>query len=217
LRSTLLEIYRSLEAQYGPQHWWPGETRFEIIIGAILTQSAAWTNVEKCIANLKSNDVLSSEALREIPLEQLAELIYPSGYYNAKAEKIKAFVHWLGERYGDSLDELFALDVPELRRELLSVHGVGEETADSIILYAGCKPIFVIDAYTRRIMERFGLGPAKKTYAAYQETFMMHLPHDEELFNEYHALFVRHGKDWCKKKPQCDGCCLSSLCRHRGW
>ena len=188
-----------------------------MIVGAILTQSAAWANVEKCIANLKSRDALSSEALREIPLEQLAELIYHSGYYNAKAEKIKAFVHWLGERYGDSLDELFALDVPELRRELLSVHGVGEETADSIILYAGCKPIFVIDAYTRRIMERLGLGPANKSYVAYQEVFMMHLPRDEKLFNEYHALFVRHGKDWCKKKPQCDGCCLGSLCRHRGW
>jgi endonuclease-3 related protein len=186
-------------------------------VGAILTQSAAWANVEKCIANLKSRDALSSEALREIPFQQLAELIYPSGYYNAKAEKIKAFVHWLGERYDDSLDELFALDVPELRRELLSVHGVGEETADSIILYAGCKPIFVIDAYTRRIMERLGLGPARKNYVAYQEIFMMHLPRDEKLFNEYHALFVRHGKDWCKKKPQCDGCCLGSLCRHRGW
>ena len=168
--------------------------------------------MEKCIANLKSSDTLSPEALRGISLEQLAELVYPSGYYNAKAGKIKAFVDWLGQRYSDSLDMLFALDVTELRRELLGVHGIGEETADSIILYAGYKPIFVIDAYTRRIMDRLGLGPSKKSYAVYQEIFMTHLPHDEKLFNEYHALFVCHGKDWCKKRPRCEGCCLSPLC-----
>ena len=183
------------------------------MVGAILTQSAAWTNVEKCITNLKVENMLSPQALRAIPLEKLAQLVHPSGYFNAKAAKIKAFVHWLGERYGDDLDRLFAADIADLRNQLLSVHGIGEETADSIILYAGYKPIFVIDAYTRRIMERLGLGPADKTYAAYQAIFMTHLPKDERLFNEYHALFVRHGKERCKKKsPLCEGCCLGALC-----
>ena len=168
--------------------------------------------MEKCIANLKSADVLSSQALREIPLKALAQLVYPSGYYNVKATKIKAFVNWFGERHGDNFDELFALDVPELRRQLLDIYGIGEETADSIILYAGHKPIFVIDAYTRRIMDRLSMEPVEKSYAAYQDIFMMHLPHDDKLFNEYHALFVRHGKDWCRKKPRCEGCCLGSLC-----
>ena len=208
-----MQIYTRLEEEYGPQHWWPGETRFEVMVGAILTQSAAWANVEKCITNLKAENMLSPQALREIPLERLAQLVHPSGYFNAKAAKIKAFVNWLGERYDDDLDRLFAADIADLRNQLLSVHGIGEETADSIILYAGYKPIFVIDAYTRRIVERLGLGPSEKSYAAYQAIFMMHLPEDERLFNEYHALFVRHGKERCKKKSLlCEGCCLGALC-----
>ncbi len=209
---TLLTVYQSLFQQYGPQHWWPAETPLEMIIGAILTQSAAWTNVEKAINNLKAGADLSIEGLRSLPHDELARLIYPSGYYNVKARKAKAFVEWLSERYGGDLDRLFALDSVELRNELLSVHGVGEETADSIILYAAHKPIFVIDAYTRRIITHLGLAPQKDAYAAFQALFMDNLPRDETLFNEYHALLVQHGKAVCRKTPLCTGCCLNRLC-----
>jgi endonuclease-3 related protein len=209
---TLLDVYHRLLDRYGPQHWWPADSPFEVMIGAILTQSAAWANVEKAINNLKARDVLSIDALHQLPAEELARLIYPSGYYNAKAGKIKALVQWLAERYDGNLDKLLALDIPLLRRELLSVRGVGEETADSIILYAAGKPVFVIDAYTRRILRHLGLTPPTNSYAAFQDLFMQYLPYDEALFNEYHALLVRHGKEACKKVPRCQECCLASLC-----
>jgi endonuclease-3 related protein len=209
---SLLAAYQLLCDRYGPQHWWPADTPLEMIIGAILTQSAAWTNVEKAIANLKANGSLSVEWLRSLPRDELARLIRPSGYYNVKARKIRAFVDWLADEYGGDLDALFALDSAELRNELLSVHGVGEETADSIILYGAHQPIFVIDAYTRRIITRLGLAPQPETYAAFQALFMGNLPHDEALFNEYHALLVQHGKTVCRKNPLCADCCLSHLC-----
>ena len=212
MTGTLLDVYHRLLDRYGPQHWWPADSPFEVIIGAILTQSAAWGNVEKAITNLKIGGVLSPGALRRLAVEELAGLVYPSGYYNVKAGKIKSFVDWLGERYDDNLGRLFALDIPLLRQELLSVHGVGEETADSIILYAAHKPVFVIDAYTRRIMGRLGLAPRTNSYTAFQGLFMQYLPHDESLFNEYHALFVRHGKDTCRKSPLCGQCCLTYVC-----
>jgi endonuclease-3 related protein len=212
LAEMLLDIYHRLLNYYGPQHWWPADSPFEVIIGAILTQSAAWGNVEKAITNLKAKGVLSSTALRQLPTDELSQLIYPSGYYNAKAQKIKSFVDWLKKYYDDDLDRLFALDVHLLRQELLSVHGIGEETADSIILYAARQAVFVIDAYTRRIVSRFGLAPSTDSYAAFQDLFMQNLPHDEGLYNEYHALFVCHGKTTCKKIPLCKECCLGSLC-----
>jgi len=208
----LLDIYHRLLTRYGPQQWWPADSPFEVIVGAILTQSAAWTNVERAILNLKTEGVLSPPALRQLPIEELSQLIYPAGYYNAKAIKIKSFVQWLEEYYDDSLDRLFTLAMPLLRRELLSVHGIGEETADSIILYAAQKAIFVIDAYTRRIISRLGLEPPTSSYTAFQDLFMQYLPHDEILFNEYHALLVCHGKVTCKKRPLCHDCCLNSIC-----
>ncbi|MFC2009615.1 endonuclease III domain-containing protein [Chloroflexota bacterium] len=208
----LLDMYHRLLSHYGPQHWWPADSPFEVIIGAILTQSAAWTNAERAIVNLKTEGVLSPPALRQIPIEELSQLIYPAGYYNAKAVKIKSFVQWLEEYYEYSLDRLFILDTQLLRRELLSVHGIGEETADSIILFAAKKAIFVIDAYTRRIISRLGLEPPTSSYTAFQDLFMQHLPHDESLFNEYHALLVCHGKVTCKKRPLCHDCCLNSIC-----
>jgi endonuclease-3 related protein len=212
----LNEIYQALFARYGPQSWWPGDTPFEVIVGAILTQSAAWGNVEKAIANLKKAGALNPISLRNLELGKIAELVYPSGYYNAKALKLRAFVEYLGAAHRASLDKLFSLDVPTLRDELLNVHGIGPETADSIILYAAHKPIFVIDAYTRRIISRLGLNPAREDYSSYQALLMENLPADETLFNEYHALFVRHGKEVCKKTPVCANCCLSKLCsRHR--
>jgi endonuclease-3 related protein len=213
-RQQLTKIYHLLFARYGPQHWWPGDTPFEVIVGAILTQSAAWGNVEKAIANLKKAGVLDPASLRNLSLNKLSRLIYPSGYYNAKALKLKAFVEYLGKAHEDSLENLFSLDISFLRSELLNIHGIGPETADSIILYAAHKPIFVIDAYTRRIISRLGLKPVREDYSSYQALFMENLPANEELFNEYHALFVRHGKEVCKKKPICSLCCLKDLCAY---
>ena len=212
LNHQLTEIYHLLLARYGPQHWWPAETPFEVIVGAILTQSAAWGNVEKAISNLKKARAMSPASLRRLPLSKLAKLIYPSGYYNAKALKLKSFVKHLEEDHEDSLERLFSLDMQLLRSELLNIHGIGPETADSIILYAAHKPIFIIDAYTRRILSRLGINPSRDNYSTFQEIFMGNLPVDEKLFNEYHALLVRHGKEVCKKVPLCDNCCLKGSC-----
>ena len=212
ISQMLLDIYRQLMACYGAQYWWPAEEPFEIIVGAILTQSAAWGNVEKAIANLKSAEALSPKALRQLPLSEVATLIHPCGYYNAKALKLKSFAHWLGEHYDDSLSKLFANDTEHLRQQLLSIHGIGQETADSIILYAASKPIFVIDAYTRRIINRIGLAPDDNSYAGYQVLFMDNLPTDVGLFNEYHALLVYLAKDACRHRPLCHQCCLNNVC-----
>ena len=211
---TLLEVYERLFARYGPQHWWPAQEPFEVVLGAILTQSAAWGNVEKAIANLREADVMTPAALLALPSERLAILIRPSGYYNAKARKLKAFVQRLHFCYNGDLDRLFALDRAELRRELLSIHVIGEETADSVILYAARKPAFVIDAYTRRIVRRLGLAPASDRYGAFQALFAENVPEDERLYNEYHALLVRLGKEACRKTPLCSECCLRDMCRH---
>ncbi len=209
----LPDIYHRLLARFGPQHWWPADEPFEVIVGAILTQSAAWSNVEKAITNLRGAGALSPRALRKLPRAKLAELVHPSGYYNAKALKLKGFAYWLGNHYDDDLDRLFALDAEEMRQQLLSVHGIGPETADSIILYAAGKPIFVIDAYTRRIISRLGLAPEKDSYAGYQALFMENLPPDAQLFNDYHALLVCQGKNVCRRQPLCGECCLRDICR----
>lgn len=205
-------VYRRLFDRYGPQHWWPADGTFEVIVGAILTQSTAWINVEKAISNLKGEGALSPASLRRMPVEELAGLIRSSGYYNVKARKLKAFVEHLGAVHGDSLERMFSSDTDELRAELLSIYGIGQETADSIILYAARKPIFVIDAYTHRIMARLGLNSNYGNYASLQSFFMTNLAPDEGMFNEYHALFVRHGKDYCRKHPICNGCCLADMC-----
>jgi len=210
---ALLNIYRQLMARYGPQHWWPAQEPFEIIVGAILTQSAAWGNVEKAISNLKSARALSPQALRQTPLSELAMLIHPCGYYNAKALKLKSFAHWLEEYYSDDLTKLFANSAELLRQQLLSIHGIGQETADSIVLYAANKPIFVIDTYTRRIISRIGLEPVGNSYTVYQTFFMHNLPTDVGLFNEYHALLVCLAKDVCRNRPLCQQCCLNNLCQ----
>jgi len=214
MREKLLDIYQRLFDRYGPQSWWPADDPFEVIVGAILTQSAAWTNVEHAISNLKAEMTLTPTALYDLPLDRLAQLIHPSGYYNAKALKLKAFADRLHSKYNSDLEGLFTLDTTTLRPELLSIYGIGEETADSIILYAAGRPIFVIDAYTRRIISRLGLAPEKDSYRAFQALFTENLLHDEGLFNEYHALLVRHGKEVCRKTPRCTPCCLRSLCSH---
>jgi endonuclease-3 related protein len=209
INRALLDIYHKLYARYGPQHWWPAEEPFEVAVGAILTQSAAWSNVEKAITNLKNAGALTPKTLRRLPEEEIARLIYPSGYYHAKASKLKAFANWFGERYGDNLNHLFQHSINDMREQLLSVYGIGEETADSIILYAAGRPVFVIDAYTRRFIKRLGLKPSTENYTAYQALFMANLPADSQLFNEYHALLVRLSKDVCRKSPACERCCLS--------
>lgn len=212
ISDALVEIYHRLLSHYGPQHWWPADDPFEVILGAILTQATAWTNVEQALSNLKAETALTPAALRDLPHDRLATLIRPCGYYNAKAVKVRAFVEELGALYGDDLGLLFALAIDDLRRELLSIHGVGEETADSIILYAARMPVFVIDAYTRRIIRRLGLAPESDSYGAFQALFTKNLPPEEKLYNEYHALLVRHGKEVCRKAPRCQNCCLRPLC-----
>ena len=210
---VLLNIYHRLMARYGPQYWWPAQEPFEIIVGAILTQSAAWRNVEKAIANLKAAKALSPEALRRYSLSEIATLVHPCGYYNAKALKLKSLASWLGKYYDDNLNKLFIGNTGHLRQQLLSVHGIGQETADSIMLYAARKPVFVIDAYTRRIINRIGLAPDSNSYIAYQTLFMDNLSTDVGLFNEYHALLVCLAKDVCRSHPLCQQCCLNSICR----
>lgn len=213
LGKTLIDIHRRLLDRFGPQHWWPAEEPFEVIVGAILTQSAAWGNVEKAIGNLKAAKALPPKTLRQLPLSKLTKLVRPCGYYNAKALKLKSFAFWLGNHYKDDLNRLFANNIDDLRQQLLSIHGIGQETADSILLYAAEKPVFVVDAYTRRIISRIGLAPPKDSYAGYQAFFMEHLPSDASLFNEYHALLVRQGKDVCRHRPLCSQCCLSDMCQ----
>lgn len=197
---------------YGPQHWWPAEEPFEVIVGAVLTQSTAWRNVEKAINNLKSAGALSPEKIRQLSQSEIAELIYPSGYFNVKAAKLKAVVDWLGVFAKDDSKNLQKIETCELRKQLLDVWGIGEETADSIILYAVNKPVFVIDTYTRHIIDRIGIEVEGNRYGDYQRLFIEHLPSDAGLFNEYHALLVCHGKNTCRKKPNCQQCCLREIC-----
>ena len=211
---TLISVYERLLATYGAQYWWPAKTPFEVMVGAILTQNSAWVNVEKAIRRLEESGCLSAAALRRIDEAELSQLIYSCGYYRAKARKLKVLASWLEETSGDNLEKLFALEADELRRQLVAVHGVGPETADSIMLYAGGKPSFVIDAYTRRILSLLGLASGKESYDALKRLFENNLPSDVDLFKEYHALLVRHGKDFCRKRPLCDECCLIDICQN---
>ncbi len=211
ISKQLTEIYQLLFDRFGPQHWWPGQTQFEIIAGAILTQNTNWGNVEKAIANLKSADHLTPEKLYHFDVSRLAELIRPAGYYNIKAKRLKNFVNWLFENYDGKLTNLEGLDTDQLRAELLAVKGVGRETADSILLYALERPIFVVDAYTARIAFRHQLIGPDADYERLRELFQSNLPQDIQLFNEYHALLVRVGKEFCKPKARCSGCPLEKL------
>lgn len=213
-RDLLLHIFRLLLERYGPLHWWPAETPFEVCVGAILTQNTNWLNVEKALANLKGEGVLTVAGLWELPVERLAELIRPAGFFRVKSQRLKDFLGYLVDRYQGSLDLMFAGDWRALRDELLAVRGIGRETCDSILLYAGGKPSFVVDAYTRRLFSRLGLLSEKDDYETVRSFFMDVLPHDSELFNEYHALIVEHCKRYCRKKPVCEGCPLKELCLH---
>lgn len=211
-RERLLDIYERLYAVHGPQRWWPGETPFEVIVGAILTQSTAWRNVEGAITNLKAAGALSPEGLSRLSEGELARLIYPSGYFNDKARKLKAFLALLSERFQGDLEALLASPSEALRPLLLATHGIGPETADSILLYAAGRPAFVVDAYTRRLFSRLGLAPQRDTYEGWQRLFMDALPPEAPLFNEYHGLIVRHGKEVCHRRPLCTECPLLAVC-----
>ncbi len=214
LRETLLEIFVRLYDRFGYMDWWPRESDFEVVVGAILTQNTNWSNVKKALENLKDADLLSVERINKLEKDQLIKHILPAGYYNAKARKLKEFTGFLYREFNGSLDELFELPVDELREKLLSIWGIGEETADSIILYAAKKPTFVIDAYTRRILSRLGLCESNISYKGLQSLFIDNLPQGIRLYYEYHALLVRCAQQHCRKNPLCEGCPLSPICRY---
>ncbi len=203
------QSYAALFVRWGEQHWWPGQTRLEMMLGAILTQNTAWTNVEKAISNLRKNNALKFQTLEKVSQEQIADWIRPAGYFNQKAGYIKGMVENIGS-FG-TLNQLFTLDTPTLRKELLSWKGIGPETADSILLYAAKRPVFVIDAYTRRFLSRHGLCDKKASYDSVAKLFTDNLPADAQLYNEYHALIVRLCKERCNTTPKCEGCPLEKL------
>ena len=207
-------VYRLMFSEYGPRGWWPGETPFEVIVGAILAQSTSWSNVEKAMGNLKGRGLLSPKGLCDVKISSLASLIKPSLYYNVKARKLKEFIKFLYERFGGSVERMRRVELYELRAMLLDVWGLGPETVDSIILYALDKPSFVVDAYTKRIFSRLGLLDGGEDYDEVKRLFEDNLDLDVRLFNEYHALIVEHGKRICKKnKPLCSECCLRKDCK----
>jgi endonuclease-3 related protein len=193
-------------------HWWPARTPFEVIVGAILTQSTSWANVERAIDNLRTARMLTPSAILKLRTSRLAALVRPSGYFRQKAKKLKAFVRFLQREYGGSVKRMFQCGTVELREKLLSVHGIGPETADSILLYAGNHPVFVVDAYTHRILERHAITRGKPDYESVRTLFETALPRQPQLWNEFHALIVNTGKNWCRKSaPRCEECPLRSL------
>lgn len=226
---TLKQIYRLLHSHYGPQGWWPvtppGKHRpvysggpksprqvFEVMVGAVLTQNTSWTNVERALQSLQAARALSRAAIARLPHTELAEMIRSSGYFNEKAKKLKALCQFLE---ANPPTKLAHLNLADLRAQLLSVHGIGPETADSIVLYAFGKPSFVVDAYTKRIFQRLGFLPEKPSYDETKALFEAALPAEVPLFNEYHALIVEHGKNVCRSRPKCEACVLRGQCRFR--
>lgn len=202
-------MHDRLLSYFGPQDWWPAQSKFEVIIGAVLTQNTNWKNVERAIDNLRKRRLLSLSELKAITQSELAEEIRPAGYFNIKANRLKNLINFIYEVYGGDLETLLQDETPRLREELLSVKGIGPETADSILLYAAERPIFVIDAYTHRILTRHQMCDETADYYTLQDLFTAHLPEDTKLFNEFHALIVRTGKDFCKKNPLCEECPLN--------
>jgi len=204
----LLDLYDELFAAFGPQHWWPGDSPLEVVVGAVLVQNTAWSNVVRAIDNLKQRRLMHIGRLVDLPHAELEELLQPAGYFRVKARRLRNVLEWLVREHQGSLDRLFALPLEEARRQLLGVNGVGPETADSILLYAGELPKFVVDAYTRRLLVRHGWLAPPATYDQMQQLFEKRLEPDVQLFNEYHALIVRLGHEYCRKKPRCESCPL---------
>ena len=210
-QDTIRKMYDHLWNAYGPQHWWPADSPAQVVIGAILTQNTSWTNVERAIENLRTAKCLDWTALRETPVERLAELIRSAGTYRVKALRLKAFVDYLWKRHGGDLDDMLSGELEEARRRLLSIHGIGPETADAILLYAGGRPTFVVDAYTKRILRRHFVIDQHASYQHVRSLFLGALPGDVQMFNEYHALLVTVGKRHCRSHAECDGCPLYDL------
>ena len=211
LSDRLNQIYYLLLEAYGPQNWWPAESPLEVMVGAVLTQNTNWLGVKKAMASLKRHNLLNPHKLQAIPTEDLAGLIKPAGYYNLKARRLKNLIDFVAEAYSGDLETMGQTETGQLRKELLAVNGVGPETADSILLYALQKPVFVVDTYTYRVMSRHGLVGEEVSYDELQELFTQHLPLEMKLFNEYHALLVRVGKLHCQPKPRCQACPLEPL------
>lgn len=206
-----MTIFEALLAAFGPRHWWPGDSPLEVMIGAVLTQNTSWRNVEKAIANMKNHGLLDMARLAAIDEGELAQIIRPAGYYNVKSRRLKAFVSNFFRRFGDAVEKTAGIPTPELRAYLLSLNGIGPETADSILLYALERPVFVVDAYTKRFLGNHNLADHHGDYHEVQRFFMENLPEDLYLFNEYHALIVRLAQEHCKKKPDCSACPLAGL------
>jgi endonuclease III related protein len=204
----LLRLYETLERFFGDLHWWPGETPFEVAVGAILTQNTNWANAARAIGQLKEQGVLEPRALYGLDDEILANLIRPSGYFRVKTKRLKAFLEVLCGDYGGDLGLMLSGDLPQARQRLLGISGIGEETADSMLLYAGGRPVFVVDAYTRRILTRHGIIDGKLTYGDIQRLFMNHVPRDAGRYNQYHAMIVETGKRYCRTEPRCGDCPL---------
>jgi endonuclease III related protein len=213
LRSLLLSFYKEMHARFGHRNWWSGESPLEVCVGAVLTQNTAWRNVVKAIDNLKAASALDLLRIYEMPHDELAELIRPAGYFNVKARRLGNLVRHIVEKHDGDLDSLFSLPTEKLREDLLSVNGVGKETADSIILYAANQPIFVVDAYTKRVLYGHGLINEKADYDQVQELFHSNLPRDTALYNDFHAQFVAVGHHYCKRKPLCEHCPLAKFTR----
>ncbi|PIV24857.1 MAG: endonuclease [Deltaproteobacteria bacterium CG03_land_8_20_14_0_80_45_14] len=214
MQRLLMNIYRKLHQAYGPRDWWPAETSFEVMVGAILTQNTSWRNVEKAIQKLKGKGVLNPEGIHHLKKSQLAPLIKSSGYYRIKTDRLKYFVDFLFDDYCGDVKKMGKERPGKLREKLLGVKGIGPETADSILLYGLKKPIFVVDAYTKRILSRHRMISENASYEEVQKLFMDHLSLDEKLFNEYHALLVHLGKTVCKKIPRCEICPIRGI-EHR--
>lgn len=210
---TFLQVYKSLFSHYGPQHWWPGDSPFEVMVGAILTQNTAWTNVERAIANLKAISSLTPQSIIGLPVSELAVCLKPSGYFNVKAQRLRNFCQWYVDN--GKFESLSRFDTTTLRRHLLAINGIGPETADDMLLYAFERPVFVIDAYTRRLFSRLAVIDAAEGYETLRHRFEAALTPDAALFNEYHALIVCHAKAVCKKRPACTICCLAGRCPAR--
>ena len=215
LPELLQDVYYRLLVGYGPQGWWPADSRFEVIVGAILTQSTAWVNVEKALGSMRAADCWSFEGIASLSESELAVIIRSSGYFNAKARKLRSFASHLLDWYDGNLDRMFDKGLADLREELLSIHGIGQETADDILVYAAGMPSFVMDSYTRRVVDRLGITPEGRNpgYSGYQALFQNNLAADTPLFNEFHALLDHHAKVACLKTgPRCHGCCLADIC-----
>ena len=209
--TTLTHLYQRMARHYGPTHWWPGDSPFEIAIGAILTQNTAWTNVERAIQNLKDQNLLSPQAILDAETPALEIALRASGYFRQKTKRLRIFSKHLMTHYDGKMVTMAKRPLEELREELLTLHGIGSETADDILLYACDHPVFVVDAYTRRILSRHGIVAPDIKYEALRATFEDHLSHDLHTFREFHGLIVFTAKDFCKTKPNCNGCPLVSL------